>query len=100
MEAIPGNATITRRDSVFATDLNEDETVMLQIDRGMYFGVKDVGKVIWSELERPTTVDQLCRELMKQYDVDGETCRREVSEFISYLLQQRLIDVRTDDAPA
>jgi len=99
MTIIDDNTSISRRSPVVANDLSENETVMLDIDRGMYFGVKDVGKAIWNELAQQTTRDKICRALMERYDVDDETCRREVGEFLAYLLEQELIDVHSDDVP-
>ena len=93
MNVIPGGATIVRRNTVIANALSDSETVMLDIDRGMYFGVKDVGKAIWEQLEKPTTLDTLCAALVQEHDVEEETCRREVTDFVSYLVSQELVEL-------
>lgn len=98
MNDISTNSIIVRRDTVIGNDLSETETVMLDIDRGTYFGVKDVGKAIWDQLTVPCTFDDVCTTLRQQYDVDDETCRREVADFISYLVERGLVDVHTEES--
>lgn len=99
MNPIPSGATFVRRDAVIANDVSDDETVMLDIDRGLYFGVKEVGRAIWKELEDPSTLDSICAELMRHYDIDEETCRREATQFVTYLVERKLVDVLPVDPP-
>lgn len=94
MTSIPGDALIVRRDRVVANDLSATETVMLDVDRGTYFGLKDVAAAIWADLAQPTTLDALCARLVERFEVDETTCRREVAEFLADLADQELIDVR------
>lgn len=95
MGLLTGESVVRRRDHVIGNALSERESVMLDIDRGRYFGVKEVGHVIWTEIEQPTNVDNLCRRLGQQFDVDEETCRNDVIAFLEQLLAQGLIDADT-----
>lgn len=94
MNQIDANDVIARRDTVLANELSEDEIVMLDMDRGLYFGVRDVAKVIWAALETPTTIDALCADLQEKFEVDPETCHRDVTAFAERLLEIELIDVQ------
>lgn len=87
---------VVRRGSVLANDLSNNETVMLDIDQGLYFGVKDVARVIWSRLAEPVSVDELCDGLQLEFDVDAATCEREVVGFLEQLATHGLIDVDGD----
>ena len=98
MTTISNQATVVRRDQVVANDLNESETVMLDIEKGVYFGVHGVGKVIWDRLAEPTTLDALVGDLVQEYAVDDATCRAEVVTFLGELHDQGLVDVQ--DPPA
>lgn len=100
MAAIAPASIVQRRDHTLSTDLSESETVMLDIERGMYFGLQDVGKVIWEQLEQPRTVGSICDRLVHQFEVEPETCRSEVVAFLAQLHEEGLIDVRAADAPA
>lgn len=87
---------VQRRDEMLANDLSDTATVMLDIERGTYFGVQDVGKAIWDQLAEPTTVDDLCSHLMAEFEVDRDTCHEQVQAFLVDLLEHRLIEVQGD----
>jgi hypothetical protein len=91
---ISADSLVTRRSRPLTNDLSDRETVMLDIERGTYFGLQDVGKAIWEALETPTRVDDICSLLMERFEVDEETCRREVSRFMEQLIEHDLIEVR------
>jgi hypothetical protein len=93
MASFSSGEVVSRRTQPLTNDLSDTETVMLDVERGSYFGLQNVGKVIWEELAAPTTLDQLCERLMAQFDVDAVTCRREVGAFLEELRQARLIEV-------
>lgn len=93
MPPISSTALVRRRDQPLTNDLSDTETVMLDTDRGRYYGLRDVGKVIWEHLASPTTIDGLCRHLLTRFDVDAETCRREVGGFLDELHKQGLLEI-------
>jgi hypothetical protein len=93
MTGIPAGALIRRRDDLLANELSERETVMLDVADGTYFGLQDVGKVIWDHLDGPLTLEELCERLVDQFDVDVDTCRRETSAFLESLHAQGLLIV-------
>ena len=93
MQSIPDDAKLVRRDRVVANDLNDTETVMLDVDRGTYFGVTGVGRSIWDLLAEPATPDAIVASLLTEYEVDDETCRTEVQAFLGDLIEQGLLDV-------
>ena len=93
MAPIAGESIVSRRDGPLSNSLSETETVMLDIERGKYFGLRDVGKVIWEMLERPISVDSLCRRLLEEFEVDGATCQRDVRAFLEQLHEHGLVRV-------
>lgn len=96
MAILTPRTVVQRRDEMLANDLSDTETVMLDIERGTYFGVQEVGKAIWDQLAAPTTVDGLCSNLMAEFEVDRDTCHEQVQAFLSDLLEHRLIEVQGD----
>jgi hypothetical protein len=93
MPAVSTDAMFSRRDNVVANDLSATETVMLDIEQGIYFGVRGVGRRIWDRLTSPVTLETLVVELTAEYDVDESTCRAEVAAFLGELREYGLIDV-------
>lgn len=93
MPAISLSTVVRRRDHALTNELSDTETVMLDIEHGRYYGLRDVGKVVWEQLESPTKISDLCEHLVARFDVDLETCRREVTTFLERLHDQGLVEV-------
>jgi hypothetical protein len=70
-----------RRSETISGRLN-DELVMMDIDKGKYFSLNPVATSIWDKLEKPLSLDALCRLLMDEYEVSEEQCRMEVKEYL------------------
>ncbi len=71
----------------------DGDVVALNIDRGMCYGLNGVGSHIWRLLEDWTTPGEICSALTRDYDVDPETCRSEVSRLIGEMAEESLIEV-------
>ena len=69
---------VTARPEHVASELS-GETVILSLDRGIYYGLDPVGTHVWQLIQRPTTVDEVCRCLCQVFDVELERCRQEVA---------------------
>lgn len=69
----------------------DGETVMISIEKGEYYGLNAVGSRIWELLEAPSTINDLCDQLLEEFDIDVEQCRAEVLTFASELLEQDVI---------
>jgi hypothetical protein len=68
-----------------------EEVVMLDVNSGFYFGLNEVGSVIWGFLEHKKSFDELIEMLMAKYDVDREVCVAETQELLQHLIEKKLI---------
>ena len=84
------NTTVERRNGVVSCNLS-DETVLLDLASGVYFGLNQVGASIWNLTDTPRTVDQIGAELQKEYEIDAESCHAAVSHFLVQLAGKGLI---------
>lgn len=84
------DACVTLSEGVTATRLG-DETVVLDPRAGSYFGLEAVGSRVWALLERGTTLNELARIVADEYDVEHETCRRDIRALLSDLQAAELI---------
>ncbi|MGI9078539.1 MAG: PqqD family peptide modification chaperone [Gemmatimonadaceae bacterium] len=64
----------------------------------MYFGLEGTGPRIWALLEEPRSVQQVCDNLMQEYDIDADACRIEVCKFLEELRRAQLVRIH-DNAP-
>jgi hypothetical protein len=75
----------------------DEEVVMLSPRAQSYFGLGRVGSVIWNKIERPRRVDELCAALQQEFDIDADTCQRQVIEFLNDLVERGLAHVLSDE---
>jgi hypothetical protein len=73
-------------------------TVILGVPQAVYYGLDDVGSVIWRLLKNPTTPASIRDTLVTEYDVDPARCERDVLNLVGDLAKHGL--VRCDDEPA
>ena len=77
------------------TAVVDAETVMLDPAKGAYYALGAIGTRIWQLLEQPIAVAELYATLMGEFDVDADTCRRDVDAFLDQLREANLVEVRT-----
>ncbi len=83
---------IRRSPSLVSANVNDD-LVILSIDRGKYYGTQVVGKRVWALLEQPMSVSDINEQLLRQFDVDRQTCEREVRAFVEQMLAEGLVEL-------
>lgn len=88
-----GLDTIAAQSKGLVTADMDGEKVMLNIEKGKYFGLNDIGSRIWELLEKPHRVHELVAVLIREYDVDEKVCQDDVLNYISKLYAQGLVDI-------
>ena len=91
MTAISLETVVQRRGDLLANDLSENETVMLDVAGGSYYGLKSVGKAIWEIIDEPKKVQEICDRLLQDFEVDADVCRRETLSFLERLDERGLL---------
>ncbi len=81
-----------RNKEIISSYLN-DEIVMLNIESGKYNSLNSVASSIWRLLEKKLSVDDICKKLIDEYEVDYAQCRKETDECLSNLLKLGLINL-------
>lgn len=74
------------------TDL-DGEKVMMNLDKGEYFMMNEVGSRIWEIISEPINVRRIIDTLCSEYEVDEETCKDTVVEFLGRLNNADLISI-------
>lgn len=84
------DTVVAQTDTVLSADLG-GEIVMMSIEQGEYYGLDSVGSYIWELIAQPRAVSELCALLVEEFDVEQETCRDQVSEFLTGLNEEGLL---------
>ena len=77
---------------VMARDVG-GETVILNLESGIYFGLDAVGARIWRLLSEGKTLAEVCDVMLGEYDVTREGIERDVLALVESLRAQRLIEI-------
>ncbi len=77
-----------------ATEM-QGETVILSFTTGEYYGLDEVGALIWKHIQQPTTIAQLCEIIMTEYEVDEAQCMQDVQALVTDLVAHELATVQT-----
>ena len=69
-----------------------DEVVILNHDKGMYYGLSEVGALVWKALENgPKSFEELCELVMAEYEIDRVSCEEDVSALLTDLRKEKLV---------
>jgi len=75
------------------TNQIEDELVALNLETSFYYGVDGIGTQIWRYLvDEKMTLAEASAKLLEEYEVDAETCQRDVRAFVEQLLDAKLLE--------
>lgn len=64
-----------------------DQKVMADFKTGKYFLLKGSANDIWNLLKDGITIEEIIECLRKEYNVDKETCCKDVISFIDRMIQ-------------
>lgn len=72
----------------------DDETVLLELRKGTYYGLNPVGTLIWDSIQKPQSVESVYARVLEQYEVDPATCRRDVLRILEDLRGAGLVELK------
>ena len=88
---VPDDKLIRVQDLI-STDLDQ-ETVVMSIDAGVYYGLDRTARRIWEHLANPVKFSDLVERLVQEYGVEPETCAVDIQSFLAELEREGLISV-------
>jgi hypothetical protein len=68
-----------------------DETVILDLASGTYFGLDPVGARIWQLLGEGKTLAEICQMMLEEYEVEREQLETDVLRLTGELLERGLV---------
>jgi hypothetical protein len=84
---------VERRGEMIETEV-DGELVALHIDNGTCYGFNSTATRIWAMIEQPRLLSELTGELVREYDVDTETCEAQLRDLIDELAADGLVEIR------
>jgi coenzyme PQQ synthesis protein D (PqqD) len=87
---ISDDTLITRNTGLLAAAVH-DETVMMDIESGRYYGLDDIGSVIWQRLEAPCRFGALIDGLVADYEGDRAVIAGDVRKLLSIMAEHKVV---------
>ncbi|HZU22577.1 MAG TPA: PqqD family protein [Terriglobales bacterium] len=71
-----------------------EEAVLLQLQRGQYYGLNKIGAQIWKLLQKgPTSVAALQKDLCDRYEVESAEAARDLEALLRGMEEAGLIEI-------
>lgn len=81
-------------------DTIEGEVILLNLETGTYYQLKDNGVPIWNELTHGASIAEIAAPLLAQYPAQAQTIQQELTRFVHELEAEDLIRPRAPEPTA
>ena len=95
--ALAAESLISAHPEQLSSEL-DGETILLQMNSGLYYGLNEMGAAIWGMIQSPKTFQEIQSDLLESYEVSAEVCKQEVEKLLSELHAAGLIEVKMPEA--
>lgn len=73
--------------------VEQGEYVLLDLQSGDFFGLDELGSLIWSMIEQQKTVPEIVEAICSTYDAPEERVTQDVSALIAQFVGKGLVEV-------
>ena len=90
---------VRRTSDAFVDAEIDDELVFMDVEKGQFYGLKETGLAVWRLLGDDgawVTVGALVRTLTEEFEVDEDTCLRDLTVLLEDLSAAGLVELKTD----
>jgi len=89
---------ITRNTRILSAPVH-GEIVMMDIESEHYYGLDDIGGVIWQRLEVPLTFGDLIDCLVADYEADPAVIAEDVRKLLSTMAEHKIVTLADGPMP-
>lgn len=84
------NSIVIRNKNLDTTSI-ENEIVMMNLDKGTYYGLNGVGSRIWEIIDESKLINGIVSILTAEYNVEQSICEENTIIFLNRLYEEELI---------
>jgi len=78
----------------------DGESVVLNLDSGVYFTLDMTGTAVWERIDGATSLEEIGRGLCEQFEITVEQAQRDLIELTKSFLDEGLVRVTDDTSTA
>ena len=86
-----GAIVVATREQV-SSDL-AGEVVILNLNRGVYYGLDEVGALVWNLIQEPRPVEAIRDAILEGYEVEPDRCERDLLALLQDMEAAGLVEV-------
>ena len=72
----------------------DDESVVLNLEDGVYYGLNPVASRVWELAQESRTVQEIRDFLLAEYEIEEATCTKDLVDLLGQLHRWGLIELR------
>jgi hypothetical protein len=80
-----------RNDHLLASDVIDDEAIIIRLGDGTYYSLRGAGAVVWTHLAAAPSLDDLVDAVVARFEVDRERARQDLQALLARLAAEDLI---------
>ncbi len=69
------------------------EAAILNLKKGVYYGLDPVGARVWNLIQEPVTFGQVRDTLLSEYDVDKARLESDIHSLLAQLAEEGLVEI-------
>jgi len=96
-QQVAWNSVVVAVETQISSDLG-DETIILELKAGIYYGLDSIGARIWKLIQEPRSLSSLRDALLAEYDVDRERCERDLLALLRAFETNHLVKIQNEAA--
>ncbi len=93
------NAVLAHAEDVLHRNM-DDETVLVDLRTGTYFGLNPVGSWIWTQMDGSTDLSAILEGLLREFDVEDTTAREDLLRIVGELAERGLVEDAAENGAA
>lgn len=72
----------------------QNSFLVLTSDRAHVLNLRDVNFLIWENLKKPISFNDLCKKIKKEYEVSDEELKKDLNEWLKQALKEKIIETK------
>jgi hypothetical protein len=75
------------------------ETVILNIESGVFYTLNDVGRFIWELIAEGHNFESITSQIINRFEVSPEQSRDDAEKFITRLVEENVLTIKGKNIP-
>jgi len=86
------NKSVKVPDDILYQELSNGEIVFLNLDNESYYGLDDVGSVIWDEITSTEDLETAFNNLLDKFDVTPDVLRNDLEILLNQMVENGILE--------